>query len=195
MKPYRISTILLCFLFILFAFLVGVSMTSSDAPKPEEPYVPDFTSLETILAAVENSAHAHTFLSSLEDSEDSVMAAIKAVEEPATLENPNKKTCLVKATAYNAMPAQTDDTPTICAWGDKVRPGIIAVSRDLEKQGLTRGQEVHVKGFGKMTVLDRMHKRKKNQIDIYMETYEDAIEFGVKELKITWNVEEKEEKG
>jgi len=93
---------------------------------------------------------------------------------------------VVKATAYNAMQSQTDSTPTICAWGDSVRPGIIAVSRDLERIGLTRGKEVHVEGIGKLVVLDRMHRRKTNQIDIFMETYDEAIRFGVQELKISW---------
>jgi len=92
----------------------------------------------------------------------------------------------VKATAYNAFSQQTDSTPTICAWGDKIRPGIIAISRDLEKIGLTRGQEVHVEGFGKRTVMDRMHRRKRNQIDLYMESHKEAIRFGVQTLTISW---------
>ena len=96
---------------------------------------------------------------------------------------------IVKATAYNPSPWQTDSTPFIAAWGDRVRPGIIAVSRDLEKQGLTRGKKVFVDGYGEFEVLDRMHKRKKNQIDIFMMEYKDAIQFGVKEVKITWREE------
>ncbi len=93
---------------------------------------------------------------------------------------------LVKATAYNALPAQTDSTPTICAWGDPVRPGVIAISRDLEKLGLTRGKEVYVKGYGKKVVMDRMHRRKRNQIDLFMEEYDDAMQFGIRELEISW---------
>jgi len=123
-----------------------------------------------------------------------------AMEEPAPEQpeiqvadkkKPSKKkrtkvTRVVRATAYNAVPQQTDDTPEICAWGDRVRPGIIAISRDLEKSGLTRGKEVHIEGIGKVVVMDRMHYRKRNQIDLYMEKYEDAVEFGVRELSISW---------
>lgn len=97
-----------------------------------------------------------------------------------------KVTRVVRATAYNADPLQTDDTPDVCAWGDKIRPGIIAISRDLEKSGLTRGKEVHIEGIGKVVVMDRMHHRKRNQIDLYMENREDAVEFGVRELIISW---------
>ncbi len=118
-----------------------------------------------------------------------------APEQPDTTlaerKKPSKKkrtkvTRVVKATAYNAVPRQTDDTPEICAWGDKVRPGIIAISRDLERSGLTRGKEVHIEGIGKVVVMDRMHYRKRNQIDLYMESYKEAVEFGVKELTISW---------
>ena len=114
--------------------------------------------------------------------------------EPVDKKKPSKKkktkvTRVVRATAYNALPQQTDDTPDVCAWGDKIRPGIIAISRDLEKSGLTRGKEVHIEGIGKVVVLDRMHYRKRNQIDLYMEKYEDAVEFGVKELTISWTEE------
>jgi hypothetical protein len=39
----------------------------------------------------------------------------------------------VTATAYNSLPGQTDNTPDLAAWGDRLRPGMkaIAVSRDL----------------------------------------------------------------
>lgn len=104
---------------------------------------------------------------------------------PAT-KKPTKVTRIVRVTAYNAVPEQTDSTPEICAWGDRVRPGIIAISRDLEAIGLTRGKEVHIEGHGKVVVLDRMHYRKRNQIDILMTSYEDAIEFGVQERVISW---------
>ena len=131
--------------------------------------------------------------------EESVPAQV-ALETPVPVQpeaegvdkkKPSKKkktkvTRVVRATAYNADPLQTDDTPDVCAWGDKIRPGIIAISRDLEKSGLTRGKEVHIEGIGTVVVMDRMHRRKRNQIDLYMENHEDAVEFGVKELTISW---------
>lgn len=97
-----------------------------------------------------------------------------------------KKTLQVVATAYTADPDQTDDTPTICAWGDEVRPRTIAVSRDLERLGLTRGKIVFVEGLGRFTILDRMHECKRKQIDIFMENHKEAREFGVQRLTIRW---------
>jgi|GEM_PF-2854809 len=118
-------------------------------------------------------------------------APVQPEAEPVDKKKPSKKkktkvTRVVRATAYNAEPGQTDSTPDICAWGDKIRPGIIAISRDLEKSGLTRGKEVHIEGIGNVVVMDRMHRRKRNQIDLYMENRKDAVEFGVKELTISW---------
>jgi 3D (Asp-Asp-Asp) domain-containing protein len=125
--------------------------------------------------------------------EDSVESPFAYVPELLTVEenNPSKRrptkvTRIVRVTAYNAVPEQTDDTPNICAWGDEIRPGIIAISRDLEQVGLTRGKKVHIEGIGMAVVLDRMHDRKRNQIDIYMKRYEDAVRFGAKELSISW---------
>ena len=99
----------------------------------------------------------------------------------------NLQSKIVIVTAYNNVIEQTDSTPNICAWGDKIRYGIIAVSRDLEKIGLTRKVRVVIDGAGSYDVLDKMNWRKENQIDIFMGKNTDrAKEFGVKELKIYW---------
>ncbi|CAA6799904.1 MAG: Unknown protein, partial [uncultured Thiotrichaceae bacterium] len=76
----------------------------------------------------------------------------------------------VTATAYNSLPAQTDSTPDIAAWGDRLRPGMkaIAVSRDLlKKYGLKHKDKVKISGLkGEYLVLDKMNKRWKKKIDI-----------------------------
>ena len=43
----------------------------------------------------------------------------------------------VTVTAYNSVPEQTNEQPTIAAWGDQLAPGmkVIAVSRDLLEMG------------------------------------------------------------
>jgi 3D (Asp-Asp-Asp) domain-containing protein len=101
---------------------------------------------------------------------------------------PILKSKMVKATAYNAVQRQTDRTPTICAWGDRIHPGVIAISRDLEKI-FTRNTKifVHLKtGVEQKIVKDRMHRRKKNQIDIFLPEYRTARKFGRQWIKISW---------
>ena len=107
----------------------------------------------------------------------------------ATLSS-RKQELLVTATAYNSVPAQTDRKPNLGAWGDEIQPGmsVIAVSRDLVEAGLERGTRVHVEGFDdEFVVMDRMHRKWSNKIDIYMgNDVKAAREFGQRELLISW---------
>lgn len=96
----------------------------------------------------------------------------------------------VIATAYNSVVAQTDSDPTMTAHGVRLRPGmqVIAVSRDLEALGLGEGAKVRIEGLpGEWTVVDRMAKRWKRRIDIYMGVdIEGARAFGRREVDVQW---------
>ena len=98
----------------------------------------------------------------------------------------------VVATAYNSTHTQTDGDPHIGAWGDRLDlvkdARVIAVSRDLLKKGLTRGRRVKIHGYaGEFVVLDKMPKRWKNHIDIFMnKDIRAARRFGRKRVKISW---------
>ncbi len=97
----------------------------------------------------------------------------------------------VTATAYNSLPAQTDSTPNIAAWGDRLRPGmkVIAVSRDLlKKYGLKHKDKVKISGLeGEYLVLDKMNKRWRKKIDIYMgKDRRKALKWGRKNVTIRW---------
>ena len=96
----------------------------------------------------------------------------------------------VTATAYNSLPGQTQGDPVITAWGYKLEPGMksIAVSRDLIQEGLTKGVKVKISGLpGIYTVMDKMNKRWKRRIDIYMGTdVKAAQDWGKREVIIQW---------
>jgi 3D (Asp-Asp-Asp) domain-containing protein len=103
------------------------------------------------------------------------------------------KSLEVMATAYNSTPSQTDTAnPNQAAWGDFLEPGMkaIAVSRDLIPLGLGYKTEVEIEGLsGTFIVLDKMHKRKKKTIDIYMgNDLKAAKEWGRKKVTIKWRV-------
>lgn len=112
----------------------------------------------------------------------------------ATAARAESHSLTVTATAYNGTRAQTDSTPGIGAWGDRLdavaQPGlrVIAVSRDLMARGLTRGQRVRIHGLkGEFVVMDKMSKRKKNQVDIYMhKDIRGAKKWGRRKVKISW---------
>jgi 3D (Asp-Asp-Asp) domain-containing protein len=101
-----------------------------------------------------------------------------------------ERTLLVKASAYNSLPGQTAGNPRLAAWGDVLEPGMraIAVSRDLLELGLVRGTRVRIEGLpGEYAVLDKMARRWRRRIDIYMgDDVEAARAWGVREVRIHW---------
>lgn len=96
----------------------------------------------------------------------------------------------VTATAYNSLPGQTQNDPSLTAWGEKLVPGMkaIAVSRDLIALGITHGVKVKIDGLsGTYTVMDKLHRRWKQRIDIYMGTdVKSAKQWGKREVTIRW---------
>ena len=96
----------------------------------------------------------------------------------------------VIATAYNSLPGQTENDPSLTAWGDKLVPGMkaIAVSRDLIALGITHGAKVKIDGLsGTYTVMDKLHRRWKHRIDIYMgKDVKSAKQWGKREVTIRW---------
>jgi len=117
-----------------------------------------------------------------------LLAAGGAVGDDASTRE--RRSLVVTATAYNSLPGQTSGTPSIAAWGDRLEPGMkaIAVSRDLLKQGLVHGTRVQIEGLpGEYVVLDKMAKRWKMKIDIYMGIdVEAARAWGRRRVKISW---------
>ena len=118
------------------------------------------------------------------------MAAVLSLWCGVSCAGPQDQVLVVHATAYNSVASQTDGDPNIGAWGDELRPGMraIAVSRDLLELGLTRGARVQIDGLsGEYRVLDKMAKRWRRKIDIYMgEDVRAARNWGVREVRIRW---------
>ena len=96
----------------------------------------------------------------------------------------------VTASAYNSTPAQTVGDPQLAAWGDRLEPGMkaIAVSRDLIELGLGHEAVVRIDGLpGEYRVLDKMAKRWKRKIDLYMGSdVKAARAWGVRKVTIRW---------
>ena len=97
---------------------------------------------------------------------------------------------VVKVTAFNSTPAQTDSRPNETACGDHIAPGdrIVAVSRDLKAAGLQCGKTIRIEGLdGSWKVADSMAARHEQRVDLYMgNDVKAAREWGVKEREIRW---------
>ncbi len=107
-------------------------------------------------------------------------------EPPTTI----TKSMEVTASAYTSSRWETQGDPFQTAFGDTLKPGIkaIAVSRDLLDSGLTHNTEVWIEGLnGPYCVIDKMNRRWRKRIDIYMGTDRDsAMEWGRRKVTITW---------
>lgn len=79
-------------------------------------------------------------------------------------------------TAYSSTPEETDDTPFITASGTHVRDGIVATNQFPFGTKVLIPQYFGEKVF---VVEDRMHRRKKNNLDIWMSSKEKALRFGI----------------
>jgi len=100
------------------------------------------------------------------------------------------RTLKVTATAYNSLHGQGSGDPTLTAWGDRLEPGMkaIAVSPDLIALGLTHGTAVEIDGApGRWIVRDKMARRWKRRIDLYMGVdRRAALQWGRRPVTIRW---------
>ena len=106
------------------------------------------------------------------------------------------KSFQVTATAYNSLAYQTSSNPNITAYGDSLKPGLryIAVSRDLLDSGLVHNTKVKIQGFDSLfTVKDKMNRRWRKRIDIYMgNDVKKAKKWGKKKVKIEYCIAPKD---
>jgi 3D (Asp-Asp-Asp) domain-containing protein len=84
---------------------------------------------------------------------------------------------IVTVTAYHHCPGSQG----ITASGARVKTGMLAVSRDLERNlNLDFGDRVLLHGFGVFEVQDRMASRWQKKVDVYLDSQQKARRFGVK---------------
>jgi len=125
-------------------------------------------------------------LGSLASGASATVAKADSKRNSVSLQGP----LLVTATAYNSLVGQTEDDPSIAAWGDRLEPGMnaVAISADLESLGMKRGSKVRIEGLsGEYLVLDRMPPKWQRRIDIYMgEDVHAAKHWGRRSVRIYW---------
>jgi LysM repeat protein len=115
----------------------------------------------------------------------------KKRKKPYLIRGFGKHKLRVTATAYTSHGSQTDKTPFLAAWNNRIRPGmkIIAVSRDLlSKYKLRNGSKVRIAGLpGIYRVRDKMNKRYRKRIDIYMGlNRRKALRWGRRSVILYW---------
>jgi len=120
---------------------------------------------------------------------DAISLEIKAIQNefanygilPESGERGPSYTMTVSSTAYNSLPGQTDSTPDVTASGTKTRHGVVAAN--FLPIG-TRIKIPELYGDQVFIVEDRMNPRYWYKVDIWMEDYDDAIQYGVQNIEI-----------
>jgi 3D (Asp-Asp-Asp) domain-containing protein len=88
---------------------------------------------------------------------------------------------IVTVTAYHPGVYGGHALRGVTASGQKVKEGIVAVSRDVERSlNLGFGDRVLLHGLGVFEFQDRMSFRKHQKVDIFMNCYNKARRFGVR---------------
>jgi 3D (Asp-Asp-Asp) domain-containing protein len=107
-----------------------------------------------------------------------ILSAIEAMGDPIRIIN-------VPVTAYNSLPGQTDSTPCITANGFDLcqnnQQNVVAANF------LKFGTKVRFPDYDPdtiYTVQDRMNARYAYRADIWMQNHNQAIQFGIKNLKM-----------
>jgi len=189
------KNIFVSWLVVLIIFVFSVTSLSA-APRNVNSYKNLRTSLKLNAAqlkaqqALTEAAYIRLLKISENKAKDKKLLKAKSRNKTAAIKY-NKRLDVI-ATAYTSHVNQTDSTPNIAAWGDRLKPGmkVIAVSRDLlNVYGLKHKQKVRIKGLkGEYLVLDKMNKRWRKKIDIYMGMdKKKAFRWGKRKVEILWN--------
>jgi 3D (Asp-Asp-Asp) domain-containing protein len=93
----------------------------------------------------------------------------------------------ISVTAYTLKECYHNKGKT--ASGETVRPGILAVSRDLERKGFKMGTKVFISDLGVFVIKDRTHRRNRGNLDIYMSSHKRAMKFGRQKYSLVDNHE------
>jgi 3D (Asp-Asp-Asp) domain-containing protein/LysM repeat protein len=102
--------------------------------------------------------------------------------EAASTSNTSSREITVKATAYTAScEGCSGTTATGVNLLENPNERVIAVDPTV----IPLGSKVYVEGFGEATAADTGGAIKGNRIDIFIPSEQDAINFGVKQLKVT----------
>ncbi len=102
---------------------------------------------------------------------------------------------VVRSTAYNSTPGQTDGSPHITATGTRTRFGVVALSRDLLGSvpygSRIRIQDLSGTSYNRMLagtifiVEDTMNARMRRKVDVWMSTRSQALNWGSRSIRIT----------
>jgi len=125
----------------------------------------------------------------------SVQPALKPTTTVRDVQASSARSYVVRSTAYNSTPGQTDGSPHITATGTRTRFGVVALSRDLLSfipyGSRIRIQDLSGTSYNAMLantvfiVEDTMNARMWRKVDVWMGTRSQALNWGSRSIRIT----------
>ncbi|WP_173083919.1 3D domain-containing protein [Fundidesulfovibrio magnetotacticus] len=107
-----------------------------------------------------------------------VLANLARIADPI----PNK---MLTVTAYTVTELKEfPDQELLTASLNKPREGHVAVSRDLFNNGWVFGKKVYIKNHGVFVITDLMGNSKTRSVDIFMNDYGRALQFGKRQIEV-----------
>lgn len=104
---------------------------------------------------------------------------------PQPVQAQDKRTSgVMTVTAYTPFDTTDGAAAGVTASAKPAREGMVAVSRDLFKQGWTFGKRVYVKNHGVYVIADLMAQTKRRTVDILMMDVDRALRFGRRSLDV-----------
>lgn len=173
-SPYGVLAVLILVTFAFPQYSLGQTLTSSDDILNGTLNVSSYAQAASAAPST-SSGQEENIAPSQYVVINSTSVKASAHPQSASTRKPTAKRMFLVATAYSSTPDQTDDTPFTTANGKQVHDGIIAANF------LRFGTKVRIPtmyGDKIFTVEDRMNPRYSYRIDIWMQTREEAIQFG-----------------
>lgn len=125
---------------------------------------------------------ATTENSMMPEAQESEESTSSASAPPPSTSNSASKEILVEATAYTAS---CEGCSGITATGINLKENPNAKIISVDPTIIPLGSKVYVEGYGEAIAGDTGGAIKGNKIDVFIPSQQDAINFGVKQLKVT----------
>ncbi|MFC4697512.1 3D domain-containing protein [Enterococcus aquimarinus] len=116
------------------------------------------------------------------EKEAAEQAAAEAVAQAATTQ-PVGQTFIMESTAYSSDPADALGGGTVTATGQNLLTNPMAVA--VDPNVIPLGTRLYVEGYGEAIASDTGGAIKGNIVDVHFSTYEQCIQWGRRQVKVT----------
>lgn len=116
------------------------------------------------------------------EKEAAEQAAAEAAAQAATTQ-PVGQTFIMESTAYSSDPADTLGGGTVTATGQNLLTNPMAVA--VDPNVIPLGTRLYVEGYGEAIASDTGGAIKGNIVDVHFSTYEQCIQWGRRQVKVT----------